>query len=183
MKQKIRTKPETNPFIRLDSIKVKMIPTSTDGGRGWKFLDDEPRINVYPREFLDKYDSIKGNSNCRELLIYIMDHLSYDSDIIQLVIDKLSEALGIPRSTLYDTIEKLEEKDFIKRTGKRSTYWINPYVMFKGNRINKYPEAILYTGNDDVIASRVKRDMVESKYPHLKEERKSIYSDSLTTSD
>jgi hypothetical protein len=177
MNDKFRTKTDTNPFIRLDSIKVKMIPTSTEGGRGWKFLDNEHRINVYPREFFNKYDAIKANKNCRELLIYIMEHLQYDSDIIQLIMEKVSEAITIPRSTLYDTIDRLEELDFIKRTGKRNTYWINPYLMFKGNRVTKYPEAILYEGNDKVIATRVKRDMVEFKFPHLKEERKLVYSE------
>jgi hypothetical protein len=177
MKANTRTKTEPNPFIRLDSIKVKMIPISPDGGRGWKFLDDEQRINVYPREFLDKYDAIKTNTNCRELLIFIMEHLSYESDKIQLLIDKVSEQLSIPRSTLYDTIDKLESLDFIRRTGKRSTYWINPYIMFKGSRVNKYPEALLYEGKDVEIASRIKRDLIEAKYPQLREERRAVFSE------
>ena len=183
MNPNIRTKTELNPFIRLDSIKVKMIPISPDGGRGWKFLDDEQRINVYPRAFLDKYDSIKTNINCRELLIFIMERLSYESDKIQLSIDKVSEELSIPRSTLYDTIDKLESLDFIKRTGKRSTYWINPYIMFKGSRVNKYPEAILYQGKDVEIAARIKRDLIEAKYPQIRDERRAAFSDEALEPD
>jgi hypothetical protein len=175
MRQKNQTKLDVNPFIRLDSINAKMVPISSEGGRGWRFIDEEYRITVYPREFLDKYDSIRTNENCRELLIYIMNHLTYDSDKIQLIVDDLSEKLSIPRSTMYDSIDKLEEKQFIKRTGKRNMYWINPYLMFKGNRLSKYPEAISYTGKDTVIAERIKRDMLEAKYPHLKEERRESY--------
>lgn len=179
MKQNSQTKTEVNPFIRLDSINAKMVPISSEGGRGWRFVDEESRITVYPREFLDRYDLVKTNHNCRELLIYIMNSLTYDSDKIQLVVDKLSERLSIPRSTIYDSLDKLEELQFIKRTGKRNMYWINPYLMFKGNRLSKYPEAINYTGKDTVIANRIKRDMLEMKYPHLKRERVDAFSEDV----
>jgi len=170
-------KKELNPFIRLDSIDCKLIRTRRSSGGGWDFIDSTNRISVYPRQFLDAYDLLSGNHNARDLLIYIMERLAVHKDQIQLQIDKVSDKLTIPRSTLYDTIDRLSSLDFIRRTGKRNMYWINPYLFFKGNRLSHYPEAILYSGTETLIADRIKRDLIEEKFPSLKKARMESYTE------
>lgn len=186
MKPKTIDKIEVNPFIRLDSIQCQLISYSSKGSgtaSTWEFIDKTPRISVYPREFLDRYDTIK-NSNCRDLLIYIMERLAVDSDKIQLEVDKLSDLLKIHRSTVYLTIDRLIEAEFICRATRKNMYWINPYLLFKGNRVAHYPEAITWEDKtDEGMAKRVKRDLIERKFPNMKAERKSAYSDEEETSE
>lgn len=169
MSTKPQKKNEPNPFISLNSIKCRLSKMEKDSPRAsvaYQFHDETPRITVFPEQFLSMYEGLQG-ANSKTLLLYIMNKLGAGEEKIQLRVETVSEHTGIPMSTLYSTIDKLIEAEFIKRAGKYNMYWINPYAMFKGNRIAQYPEAIDYIGQDKAWATRIKNDMVKAKYSHL----------------
>lgn len=52
---------------------------------------------------------------------------------------KLIDAIGVPKSTLFRVLGKLEDKEVIKRVenGNRTYIYINPFICFKGSCIDE----------------------------------------------
>jgi hypothetical protein len=78
-------------------------------------------------------------SNGRDLFMYITYNLKKDSDSIELRPDKICEGMRITRGTMYTAVQQLIDVGLICKK-KVSEYWINPYYLFKGNRINYYKQ-------------------------------------------
>lgn len=72
----------------------------------------------------------------RQVLIYFMTLLRPKSDVIRVRVDQALEFLGYKTKKSYLTgIGNLLEKDVIARTKYDDEFYINPLIMFNGDRI------------------------------------------------
>ena len=83
----------------------------------------------------------------KTFLFSILPYITFDSNSLQIGKGKkavdvgtedLIEITGMARSTMYDVIKSLHEKDIIYKgkNSKNMQYYVNPWLFCKGNRIN-----------------------------------------------
>jgi hypothetical protein len=80
-----------------------------------------------------------SKNSTKSVLMYIINHLNKDFDQIELQTLKIEEATGIKKSSIRNSLIELEALNLIKkRNGRGMTYkyWINPFELFKGKRID-----------------------------------------------
>lgn len=81
----------------------------------------------------------------RDLFNYIVFHLPAEKDYINLKASSVTSVIGFTRQTMIRAIKELVSFSIITKKSQ-SEYWINPQILFRGNRI-KYaresrPDAI-----------------------------------------
>lgn len=69
------------------------------------------------------------------LLDYIMKNIKYGDDKICLYYPDVQERLGLIRSTMYSAIAQMLQAQIIAKASTNGCYYINPAVVFKGERI------------------------------------------------
>lgn len=85
------------------------------------------------------------------LLIYVMRKLSKGSELVEIDIEEYQANYKIDsRQTVYNAITDLSNAGVISRH-KPNKYWINPAIIFNGNRIDKYKDKVIceYEKNDE----------------------------------
>lgn len=94
-------------------------------------------------------DLYKYSTAGLQILGYILDHLRWNQDYIQL---KPSEtwnpedpyAFCMTKSKFYNGINELCSKGIIAKRAKRvNTYWINPSKFFAGNRLKCFADKVV----------------------------------------
>ena len=76
-------------------------------------------------------------------MLYILSSLSKDQDSIYLNPKDISESSGYAKSAINLSLNELEANEFIKRVGGRGNkyqFWLNPFKIFKGKRIEYFKE-------------------------------------------
>lgn len=159
-----------NPFIqnfRLKVIKVHAFSYETntadikDGYVG-KFrtveesfyAEQQNKTSVYDIPYIENILFKELKSAGRDLLLYIMYNIEKDSDTIILKPEKVMNKMDCSKGTYYSSIQQLIDVGIICK--KHVTeYWVNPFFIFKGNRIEYYnkvcPDCI------DTVAEIVKK--------------------------
>jgi hypothetical protein len=66
--------------------------------------------------------------------MYVMDIIQQDSDIIILDRDLYCRYSGNGKNIYYRGIRELVRCGVIMKRGSGGSYWINPHVMYNGNR-------------------------------------------------
>lgn len=128
-----------NPFIECLIIptrwKLTDYSSSDGGGNGSIEIDIAPHIKVYP-EMMDFL--LTSTSGERFILKYIMNHItSRTFDCMDLKYEKV----GMSKSSFYASINGLIEANVLKKKETRKNmYWINPNMIFRGNRIKRYKD-------------------------------------------
>lgn len=101
-------------------------------------VEEQPKVSMYhipwDNNVLFK-DQIKSNG--RDLFLYIAYNIKTNEDTIILKSEKVMKNMNISRATLYTAISQLVDASVIVKKSV-SEYWINPYFLFKGNRIQYY---------------------------------------------
>lgn len=69
------------------------------------------------------------------LLDYIMKNINYGEDKICLYYPDVQSSLGLIRSTMYSCISQMLQAQIIAKASTNNCYYINPAVVFKGERI------------------------------------------------
>lgn len=134
-----------NPFIyNGNGIELQEVATwyhsrpFDDGGvkakyviRGTRIADNERYIKVYSSfmEVLSKM-SLSGI----RMFVYVMDIIEQDKDIIILDRDIYCRYSGNSSNIYYRGIRELVRLGIIMKRGSGGSYWINPHVLFNGNR-------------------------------------------------
>lgn len=77
------------------------------------------------------------SSKSRDLLWYIMIHITEDQDYIRLPYDTLIATLRMSRNSVMLAMKELKENNFIVAKSQ-SVYWVNPAYIFRGNRLKYY---------------------------------------------
>lgn len=102
-----------------------------------------------------------------KLFLYVSLHLPKNSELITFDYSKALEFLGIKSvNTLYKAIQELVEYGIINKK-KTTTFWINPNVIFNGNRLDyfkkNYESLIDYIDVSEIKESRSikkKKDLI-----------------------
>lgn len=104
-------------------------------------VDHEAFIKV----FVDSISYItKLSKTAQAILPYIMYNMPKDRGHVIIDNATVMEMCNFKsRKSVRDAVVELLEKDFIARTTMPKVYWINPLMMFNGNRITYANEYIL----------------------------------------
>lgn len=111
-------------------------------------VDTTPSVKVFISPTLRNHIATLS-SNAKGLLWYILGILDYNKDTIYLNTNKyMSENDVKSRVTFYKIRDELIDAGFITKHKKASTYWINPFVMFHGDRLKKYKDNVKIVNKD-----------------------------------
>lgn len=103
-------------------------------------VEVEKPYKIYNSKLLRQLLRGPGSVHCWSMIHWIGEHIAVGKDYLRLDRDQIRMDLDIQRATYYNTIKKLEDINFINRRGGGGRYDINPYFLFKGDRI-KYFDA------------------------------------------
>ena len=93
------------------------------------------------KEFIKVFrESIKTilqlSSTAQKILWYIMDNLPINKNVVVITNETCMDACGFKnRKSIRDGIIELLDKNILTRSSARYQYWVNPIVMFNGDRI------------------------------------------------
>lgn len=99
--------------------------------------EQQKKTTVYDVPFIENVLFNEIKSNGRDLLLYIIYNLQTNSDTIVLNTEKVCKKMSTSRATLYKAIIQLTDIAVICKKHK-DEYWINPFYLFKGSRIDYY---------------------------------------------
>jgi hypothetical protein len=77
------------------------------------------------------------NGPARDIYLYIIMNLGKNRDTISLKQAEVCDLIHISRNSFYNGINDLKDNAVISLK-KHSEYWINPYFLFRGNRLAYY---------------------------------------------
>jgi hypothetical protein len=93
------------------------------------------------KEFIKVFrESIKTilqlSATAQKILWYIMDSLPINKNVVVITNDACMDACGFKnRKSVRDGIIELLDKNILTRSSVKYKYWVNPIVMFNGDRI------------------------------------------------
>jgi len=128
-------------------------------------VEEQEKVSMYHIPW-DNNVLFKSNikNNGRDLYLYIVYNIKTNQDYILLKPEIVMNKMSISKSTLYSAIQQLVDSSIIVKKSV-SEYWINPYFIFKGNRIQYYkdnkPDAI------DVVATKNRQKLMKSNNNQL----------------
>lgn len=139
----------TNPFIQTLEIKVNKFKDGNykeiNGEK--KYLEHELEAKHYTKVFTSVETRLlkmgfAGLTTCK-LYIFIEEELEPAQDYIWINQDRFLDEINISDVRSYQkAIQELCEKHIIYPThlNLKNVFWINPSILFSGNRIHKYPK-------------------------------------------
>jgi hypothetical protein len=142
-----------NPLIKLNSLKTIM--TEKINGNVTQCFQSEVQIksSVYDDFIFEDLFNTNIKPSTRDLFLYILINLEKDVDVVQLNQKEIYNKTGISKTSFYSAIKQLKEMCIIADKEKNS-YWVNPYYIFKGNRLafyqKNYPKAITVTAKKEI---------------------------------
>lgn len=89
------------------------------------------------------------STSALQIFGYIMMHLRWNQDYIQIKPNdefnpEQRHKLVMSKTSFYNGISELIQRGIIaKRIKSASTYWINPAIMFKGNRLQAFKDYVI----------------------------------------
>lgn len=101
------------------------------------YTEKQEKTSVYEIPYVENVLFKELNSIGRDILLYIIYNLKPNEDTINLKTDKVCKEMNISRPTFSRGINSLKDIALICNK-EQSIYWINPYFIFRGNRINYY---------------------------------------------
>jgi len=148
-----------NPFISQESFKLKVleikktthkIDTSNipeDGVIVGDYetvtrsflIEQQKKKSMYDVPYLDNILFGELTSRSRDLFLYVLNHAPQDLDYINLKQSIVCRNIRMSKPTLISAIKELSDVGVICRKSQ-SEYWINPYYIFRGNRVKFYQE-------------------------------------------
>jgi hypothetical protein len=84
----------------------------------------------------------------RVLFDYVVMHLGRNRDRIRLSPSVCCGVMGISRKTFYRGIGDLIRYNVIARRSL-SVYWVNPAIVYNGNRVRSFPGCVSVAGASD----------------------------------
>ena len=150
MQKTTKNNPETNPFVHTLEIKARWIVekeviSGTEGSGDVTLATANPVevdswCNVYTEHFLHV---VKGMSAAaKDMIFWIISHLGYETDIIEMREDKYCEEMEVSGRTFYKARAELLNRMLAQRVSRRNTYWVNPTYFYRGKRTKAYPQNV-----------------------------------------
>jgi len=155
--------PEFNPFLIPDvfviqAIKKKNKTVTSSNNRSEQIQEDEgfspsTEITVVNTALIDVtlntkvFRSVQFEEkfyklpSCgKDLFYYITQHIRSECDYIELRPEKCCEVMDMGERTYRKARLSLMNWVIADRSTRKLTYWVNPGIMFSGNRLNKFEE-------------------------------------------
>lgn len=135
---------EINPF--LSSLEISCYYRTAKRGPEeasaqsitYTLTDSEPYTSVFHLHLLPVMRVLTGSSPT--LVFYVLSHLGYGSEKIELKEDKVCEECDFSPATYRRALDQLKMLSIlVKSTGRKDTYWINPSLFFRGSRLDSFP--------------------------------------------
>lgn len=79
------------------------------------------------------------NQAGRNLFLYMLSAIGENQDIINLNTEKLTKIMGVSRNTHQAAKDNLRDNGIITLY-KKDEYWVNPFFIFRGDRIKYYQD-------------------------------------------
>jgi hypothetical protein len=150
MPRKVKTI-EQNPFLSTFLFETKWV---LDTQRGYESLevDIEPNVKLYPTlaALLPTLTSTE-----LKLLSYILLHypeatyVKGEEPVYKDYIELTPKSLGVAESSFHKAKAGLIIAGILSpRMSRQSTYWLNPKMLFKGNRVKLYSKSTVAVNKD-----------------------------------
>ena len=97
-----------------------------------KIVDTQEYSKVYMGS-LSKFFGL--SKKALVMLNYIMENIRYNEDRICLYYPDVKDKTGMVKTTMYSSIKQMLKCNMIAKASTPGCYYINPAVMFKGERI------------------------------------------------
>lgn len=97
-----------------------------------KVVDKQEYAKLYMGEIQRFFGLSKSTL---KMLDYVMQNIRYNEDRICLYYPDVKNRLGVTKGVMYSSIRQLIKTDIIARASTPGCYYINPAVVFKGDRI------------------------------------------------
>lgn len=81
-------------------------------------------------------------ARAKELLLWIMYELDPGKDYMVMNIARYEKENEVSHNTYLRAVEDLIAQAVISTTKWKNVFWVNPAIMFCGNRIHKYPDSV-----------------------------------------
>ena len=132
-----------NPFIFSLSIPVTRMVEHKGSEVNSYLVEREGITKLYHNEFARF--KVQQLSECGlRLLVFIAYKLEPGEDIIKLNPKEFVEYSGLSLKSFYNAVNSVQSMAIIAPVaGKKSTFWINPSILFCGSRIAKYPDNVV----------------------------------------
>jgi len=140
----------SDKFLKFDNAEAYIVENDRHVSARLAFtqkVDKDEFIKVFRSRLRDIARLSKTASS---VLVYIMDNVPQDKGYV--VIDNMSvmEYCGFKtRKSVREGVVELLEKNFLTRSTVPKKFWINPLVLFNGNRITYAKEYILDEADED----------------------------------
>jgi hypothetical protein len=151
----------TNPFLSGIVEYVEEGKSRKVVGHTWQDIVDKPTGDTkkqkvlilgeqkvvdtqeYSKVFMGEIKRFFGLSKSSLLLLdYIMENIRYNQDRICLYYPDIKERLSMHKGTMYAAIKQMITVNIIARASTPGCYYINPAVVFKGERLTVVQEYI-----------------------------------------
>lgn len=137
----------TNPFAlnrTLDVVCIKQgseDDTNTYVEKNKFYVERQRKTNVYFETQTDIDELLYANltQKGRDVFLYLIYHIPENQDYINLKLSNVRAKTGISRGAIITALQALKQAGIITPK-EQSVYWVNPFYIFKGNRINYFKE-------------------------------------------
>ncbi len=135
----------TNPFALNRTLEVVCIKqgseddTNTYVESNKFYIERQRKTNVYfdSRAKVDELLYGTLTQKGRDIYLYIIHHLPDNQDYINLKIEHVRSKTSISRGAIITALQSLKKAGIITPK-EQSIYWVNPFSIFSGNRINYF---------------------------------------------
>ena len=119
--------------LKKDFIKVDIIPTRKES----KKLSDFQKYKTYTEKDVNKESvDLKVSATGKRILKFIFDYLGVKDNKVIITTECCMKSCGFKnRKSVRDGIIELLDKNILTRSSVKYRYWVNPIVMFNGDRI------------------------------------------------
>lgn len=137
-----------NPFIFSDKIKTNRLEVVGNVSK-FKKNNGESSFDTYTvdrnknaihisEDLLIQFSKKGANTTETAIFLYILSKLYYGKGQIELDPEKISDETGHSIPRIYRALGSLSKAEIIgKQSGRKNrNYWIHPFKIFQGNRVN-----------------------------------------------
>ena len=129
-------------------------------GKDTEFINSTEFCEVNFKKIVDRTqfikvfkDSLKTilalSTTAQKVLWYIIDNVPKAKPFVYLDYKECMDNVGFKtRKSVYDGVIKKKKKGILTRSSNSKKYWVNPLVIFNGNRITFINDYILTQGTE-----------------------------------
>jgi hypothetical protein len=122
-------------------------------------LESVPKVSLYITSQHRKLTSQLPTAS-KELFLWILYELDSNQDFIWVNKDRFMKECTVSYNTYKKAIDGLIRFIYLTPTVIHDVFWINPFYYFRGSRVNKYPDNLVFTNKQDEIIDEYINDNV-----------------------